>query len=957
MSAKRATFYLFILVLLGRVPARAYDESVHHAVLQVLARNMGYSPQAAALIADASQSMDDQDRLTAFSQSKVADEARSLFTDLPSSPAEKWKVVSERAVNLDHMCAGQIYHALTEHRSEVEQLHLARINRALQDPDKHNLAMVYLGEYLHFLSDSVVHPVNPMLGHAAELDVPDRPEDDVAKFHSALLLMKEKLAQFDSGEVKSTNWQYDSHGAMTVPVASRSSTLSNLDKELAQTVVDHTFKPNRLQQVDEAARTGNADFCHVFDEQRERMLVVTLSGFVQDHISEYAQLERENLKLDGEEEAVGPAQNGFQAHRTIVMDGQGEPLNDDYNVSLFGKVQTIENTGSFFGAASSPELVSERRTEVLTAGALAFREPAEAAFRALVSPSVSEAANGLPYRAVTAIGRTMWTLPKSPGGVALNPRLALPESVDGVREIAVEDDGVTLVTDSGRYPVDSVDPQSFATILRCVSAGQIPFITIGSEPSGKPGFARVTYSPSLIGTREGALLYRADIQFKAIFAHYPFGTDLHLNTASDALAGGFPGSGGEFMRLWITSSDIALRLEGGHLTPERNGMRIQSETTLMGDVVEDPTMDRYARKLTDNWDAIASDLPEFRAVQELALETALAFWVREHRVPVSEIIWTIPDKGDFTPEFAPLVAFSGASQGVCGGVSLAPEDRYSASGHALFHQLAALVDAWERSNGSGLVIRTVMAGVAGGLGLAVVVFSGTWFWALQKQEINGKRVRLRYPRALGIWALFLLLLAVPGVIVSPFLVGRALCRFDREFLGLSATMVAAPLIFYWLVPRLVPSVSGRRPDAWTFVLALWAPLFTGLCGTCAALATVALVGVVPSVTTDRVLTAELAPLDCLTQATTSVATLKDGSFEWLPFSGSMAMSGSRQFERRVASVDDDQESLTFGTTGRDVLFPGAPMRRIHWPEDVEVDPGTKQFSVDGRPPYETEEPR
>jgi hypothetical protein len=64
---------------------------------------------------------------------------------------------------------------------------------------------------------------------------------------------------------------------------------------------------------------------------------------------------------------------------------------------------------------------------------------------------------------------------------------------------------VVLEASSGKFVVDSIDPQSFATILRTVADGEVPFITIGTEPSDRVGYAKVTVAPSLQGTRAKGL--------------------------------------------------------------------------------------------------------------------------------------------------------------------------------------------------------------------------------------------------------------------------------------------------------------------------------------------------------------------------------------------------------------------------------------------------------------------
>ena len=53
-------------------------------------------------------------------------------------------------------------------------------------------------------------------------------------------------------------------------------------------------------------------------------------------------------------------------------------------------------------------------------------------------------------------------------------------------------------------------------------------------------------------------------------------------------------------------------------------MRVLGETTLFGEPTLDPELDAYTRSLTDDWDTLARDVPEFRVVQEMALANGLA---------------------------------------------------------------------------------------------------------------------------------------------------------------------------------------------------------------------------------------------------------------------------------------------------------------------------------------------
>jgi hypothetical protein len=793
--------------------------------------------------------------------------------------------------------------------------------------------MLYLGEYMHFLSDAVVHPTNPLLGHAKEFDAPDRPEDDPGKLNIAMRLMKEKLNQFHDGQMQPTTWQSDAKAQSTVPVPVQKTELDPVERTLAKTVVDKIFKPTFAQEAYKAFNEGKLDVWHVFDEQRERQLEATLDDFIRDKGNASYGLPTD---ANGNNRTRWPAETGFQPHRTIALDSNGDPFDTDDNVARFGKTRSIENLGSFFAAEAVPELKEERKREIATAGLLTFREEAKAAAAALLPPD-DDSAN------------RHWVLPSGPGGVALNPRLSLPDELGDVRSITLDPRGVVLVAGNETYPVESLSPQSFATILRTVCAGEVPFITIGTERSNRDSYAKVTYAPSLRGTREGAALYRADIQFKAIFAHYPFGAGYTLNTPDDPIAGGYPGPGGDFTRLWITASGIRLKLDAGTLRVDRHGMKIFGETTLQHEVVRDDAMDRYAQKLTDNWDAIADRVPEFRAVQQMALATALAFWVREHRVAVDPIIWTIPEKGDSTPDYAPLVACLGGTQGVTGGVSLTPEDRASAQGRMFFAQFATIIDQRQQQNGSALTPRLEAGALAAAAGLLVLLLSGAIVYGVQRLRFKGDRPT-GYWKTLQTWLVILAAQASLTMIAMPFLTGLSLSRFDKDFLAFAVTIVASPVIFFVMMKRSKIDAGKHALSPVTLALSLLVPCVTGLCGIAAAVVTAICFGTIPSATLERVLTAELAPMDALQEATLTAIATPDG-VRLLPWPHSMLLGQAPQFEHQAVFADQGAPEAIDLKDDPASPFPGGRVRRIAWPANMPVDSATTHYSIDGQPPY------
>ena len=298
-------------------------------------------------------------------------------------------------------------------------------------------------------------------------------------------------------------------------------------------------------------------------------------------------------------------------------------------------------------------------------------------------------------------------MPKTPGGIALAPSLAMPSIGSPQRiELDWEKWEIVVVTGEGRFRIPRLEPRTFVTILRAVRNGQAPFISIGTERSQLPGHAKVTYAPLLKNTRAGRILYDADVQFKGIFASFPFGERYRLNRPGLDAADGYPGLGGDFMRFWITNRGIRLEERGSRLEIADHGMIILSETRLRGQVVADAEMEAYSNKLTDQWNALADSIPAFEATEELALATAIAFWIRSNNVEIDKRLWELNPHRMPTPEHSPLVLSTGGLHaGVSGGVCLTPEDKTrSAAAGRLVAMSSDLMNSTRNSGGPCLAI-------------------------------------------------------------------------------------------------------------------------------------------------------------------------------------------------------------------------------------------------------------
>ncbi len=552
-------------------------------------------------------------------------------------------------------------------------------------------------------------------------------------------------------------------------------------------------------------------------------------------------------------------------------------------------------------------------------------------------------------------------LPLSLGGIALDPGLDLP-TMGEVTELTLDQDAwrVVAVTDEGRFPIETLDPQSFALIHRMVLAGQIPYITIGSEPSDREGFARVTYSPDLIETREGSILYRADTQFKAILAGYPLGDAYQLNRPDDPLISGFPGVGGDSLRFWITSSDFALGLDAGRLVPMRHGMRILSETILRGKVVRDPELEAYAARLTRDWDEIAGSLPEFRAVEDLALATALAFWVEKQDVTVSTELEKLPPRLAYTPEYAPVVAGYGRTMGIAGGIALTPENKAAEAGRMFVFDAASAMNVMEQGGLGRAATRSLFVITSMVLLALLLLAGGGALWLLSRLGLRGTWGRLRLRAAVKLWMWLTLCHFVIVLLLTPLTHAAWLSAFDQDLIAFLGTIVAVPAIMF--------GASGLGGEdlgyIWTYMKdrpfsrfamllfgSVGGPLSTGLAGSLTALITIGIFGAVPSPSMETFLTLQLAPADMLSQAT--VIGFVDESAEngrrIVPMPYSLAEALQLPYER-VQQTPPREDVLDVGV--RIPFLPGDRLQRVRWPDEVDPPDETEHFTIDGRPPYD-----
>jgi len=933
---KRAGVLLLIAALLsgGIVrPAHAFDRTGHYVAIYALARMSGFNDDDAKVIAYGSQSLDENDATTAFTKDKMFKEAGEVKLPLPDklNPSQNMYDID----SLPHMLTGQVFHAITSERNRrvIEQAHIRRIRGALvqatnsREKQQRNRALMYFGQYLHFVADTAAHPNDPFWGHGEDilrLSNRDHVEHQPAKLRLMLTLVAEKLEQFREEERS--------------PVAARNAVEGDADGG-AGLVISSDRRPidsSLRDEIEPLAQTLETSWVPA-PSLRENDLLYRFNDTLHDYEGARAEAAVRAVNQSMKDRGRSITIPYFDQKQVISLDETGEPRNTGSNVALFGEsTRSIEKLPFVGVLVNHPDLAEERVRA--TAGALNNA-------RQIVAQQLREEA------------ARHWPLPASPGGIALNPKLRMPADVGTPRDLVLLERGVVLRTSAGEFILDGMEPQSFAVVLRAVASGQIPYITIGSTPSDRPGFATVILSPLFQGTREGLMLYLADIQFKAIFADFPLGIERKLNTQADQIVTGFPGAAGESMRLWITSSNMSLRRDGDRIVPDDHGMRILGETTLLGEVVDDPELNDYTRRLTENWDVLAVQIPVFREVQRISEATALAFWIRDHQVEVDPALQSLPADRIPTPSYAPLVVASGRrngvrADGVTGGVSLTPEEKDQGPGRQILFFLASWIDELRQSEDRGAVLRWIAIVVAAGL-LQIILLPTLVFWIVSLILLHGTGARISFLRWSGIiikslLAHWLFCAAAWGVLKT----APGLNSFDQDFVGLLATVVAFPIILMAFVRRsphgevlqlaLCTAVYSRAAFA---LLAVGCSLFTAWLGAVSSIVSVAAFGTIPSAELERALTYQIAPASLIDRA----AVRAPGSeLPPLPPSLLKSMKEPVAFPPEMEVVEGGR--IPPGWT--DPTMPVGRLQRIQWPADLAREVGAlKHYSENGQPPF------
>ena len=414
------------------------------------------------------------------------------------------------------------------------------------------------------------------------------------------------------------------------------------------------------------------------------------------------------------------------------------------------------------------------------------------------------------------------------GGVALEGGVRFPAGATPAALYAAR--GRLYARAGGRdLLVDGVDPAEFAVFLRgTVLAGRAPQISIGTEPSGRAGYQRVSYSGGIRNTAVGEALLRADLKLKGVLAGIGMGAGGRKVGRTQEFLWSFPDPAGlRWVRLWLTGGEASMSLDGGRLYAATPRMRLNYELGVRDRAVRDPEVDRFVEEFNQRWPEVAADVPEFRRLEGLALAAALAHWVADSECVVSPELWVVPFARGRTPEYVPAyLGVAGPGLIGSGGVSLHGEGGPRPSLGAVLAYAAARVvpDAEEDPAGSAGLAALVFVGLlASGLLPALFI----------RRALPVLRRRRLFALSLKIWVSALALLWLADAAVSAP-AGGLLGPFDSEFLCLLALLALPLALLHLLIRRELRRAGGGRLSG----AAVWLGLPAA--GLCAALALAAL---------------------------------------------------------------------------------------------------------------------
>ena len=544
------------------------------------------------------------------------------------------------------------------------------------------------------------------------------------------------------------------------------------------------------------------------------------------------------------------------------------------------------------------------------------------------------------------------------GGIALGARLEFAEQ-----------EPTALYVSSGKLyaqianedlEVEGLDPVEFAVLLRStVLAGEPPVLSIGSEPSQRQGYQKVTYIGAIRNCSVGAAMLKADVKLKGLLQGIGMGPGGSSAGSAHELLWSFPDARGvRSVRMWLTGRKVRLERQGNRLVTTSPGLILHYEMLLRDQPVKYPELDEAVEKFNKQWPLVAEEIPEFRQLESLALASALARWVGESRCFVAPELWMLPFDFSPTPGYVPAY-FDITGQGlvsISGGVSLlgdAPQINLGLMSPFVINQAIGF-----KSERGTATLLWLGAFIVLGFGLPVLALD-----RLRKARISGLSGRTRFIAALRIWLSCSLLTGLIYLVLSEFLTPGLIGSFNAEFVSLIAVLVVPACLLHRTLSKQLKAF-GHEAEFGTTMLWLGFPSL-GLCVAIslatmsAAINTLLLSSIEPSSTLIRVCNLIAAPANLLGRPLASEGVEQQGmhllprsilsstryrfyipdEFHRVDVRG-LAMNQLINMSPEIEIPILDESSGPLGST--------VSLLKVAGPGFVSKHP---VFSVDGKPPY------
>ena len=194
-----------------------------------------------------------------------------------------------------------------------------------------------------------------------------------------------------------------------------------------------------------------------------------------------------------------------------------------------------------------------------------------------------------------------------------------------------------------------LDMDDLAVALRAIYVTrQDPAVSIGTEPSGRPGYKKVRYDGGTRGTTFGHTMFAADYVLKTLSIGQdstgaPVQPDLEgYRSAVDwtveleGLSLGMTWNS----QVWFVPEEVVVsRLEEGvGISIAEVRMVVESQSKFARRRIAHEGVEAFARYLTDQYPRLEEQYPSVAKLSQLARLVAIAKWMRDDRIPV-DLAW------------------------------------------------------------------------------------------------------------------------------------------------------------------------------------------------------------------------------------------------------------------------------------------------------------------------------